>query len=388
MPAEMTSRERLLTTIRHEEPDRVPNSPRIWAWMIEYLGGMSWLDEIRMHEEFGVDILTDIHLGVPDYIYNPLAGDYRELPDVKVDMKIDGTPETRIEIERTVHTPAGNLHEIVLYARPGGFAGVSPTVERSEHMLKKPDDLAKLKYLLPDPAYARPLNVRERIKCLDGRGLVTVRPGWGVDHLMCDSMGVSNIMIALYDNREMVEAALELFHSYYLKLLRHCLEEGAEVIFDSWYNFSLSTGWPPQIWRELFKPRIKQNIDLIHEYGAIHHFYDDGNIMPILDDLGELGVDILATLCPPPVGDVDLAEVKRRIGDRVCIRGNVDLLYVIMKGTPETIREKVRETIEIAAPGGGFILSTSDSIREGTPYENVKAYFDAGREFGAYPIGR
>ena len=84
---------------------------------------------------------------------------------------------------------------------------------------------------------------------------------------------------------------------------------------------------------------------------------------------------------PPPVGDVDLAEVKRRIGDRVCLQGYTDLIYVLKLGTPALIDRTVREAIEIAGPAG-FILGTSDSIRDGTPLENVQAYFAAARRYG------
>jgi uroporphyrinogen decarboxylase len=93
-------------------------------------------------------------------------------------------------------------------------------------------------------------------------------------------------------------------------------------------------------------------------------------------------MDIIATLTPPPVGDVDLAEAKKRVGDKTCLKGNIDLIYVLLKGTPELVRKSVREAIDAAADGGGFILSTSDSIREGTPVENVRAYSEAAREYG------
>jgi len=91
---------------------------------------------------------------------------------------------------------------------------------------------------------------------------------------------------------------------------------------------------------------------------------------------------VLETLTPPPVGDVDLAEVKRRIGDRVCLKGYGDLLYVIKMGTPAAVENMVREAMEIAAVGSGFIFGTSDSIREGTPRENVRAYFESARKYG------
>jgi uroporphyrinogen decarboxylase len=57
---------------------------------------------------------------------------------------------------------------------------------------------------------------------------------------------------------------------------------------------------------------------------------------------------------------------------------------VIKMGTPEQIEQTVREAIEIAAPGGGFILGSSDSIREGTPLQNVRAYFAAALKYGRY----
>jgi uroporphyrinogen decarboxylase len=131
-------------------------------------------------------------------------------------------------------------------------------------------------------------------------------------------------------------------------------------------------------------PFIREHAALVHEYEGIYHIYDDGKMMQTLGDYVDAGADVVETLTPPPVGDVDLAEAKRLYGDRTCLKGYTDLLYVIKMGTPETIEQAVREAIEIAAPGGGFILGSSDSIREGTPVENVKAYFRAAHKHGDY----
>jgi uroporphyrinogen decarboxylase len=84
------------------------------------------------------------------------------------------------------------------------------------------------------------------------------------------------------------------------------------------------------------------------------------------------------------VGDLDLAEAKRTVGDRICLKGHVDLLYVVKMGTPELVDRTVREAMEIAKPGGGFILGSSDSFRDGTPLANIQAYFDAARKYGGY----
>ena len=86
----------------------------------------------------------------------------------------------------------------------------------------------------------------------------------------------------------------------------------------------------------------------------------------------------------PPAGDVDLKTVKARIGDRVCLKGNIDLLYVLKEGSSSQVEAAVRQAIQAAGPGGGYILATSDAVRDGTPVENVRAFCAAGRKYGNY----
>jgi uroporphyrinogen-III decarboxylase len=153
------------------------------------------------------------------------------------------------------------------------------------------------------------------------------------------------------------------------------------VVFGSWYYNSLSAGWSPAMYRELFLPQLRAQVALTHRYGALYDYYDDGKVRGIADMVAAAGVDCFETLTPPPVGDCDLAALKQSIGDRVCLKGYTDLLYVIKHGTPELVERTVREACETAGPTG-FILGTSDSIREGTPRENVETYFRAAREYG------
>ena len=80
----------------------------------------------------------------------------------------------------------------------------------------------------------------------------------------------------------------------------------------------------------------------------------------------------------------NLASAKKRIGAKVCLKGHIDQVNLICFGKPDQIREAVRQALEAGKPGGGFILGTSDSIRPESPLENIKAYFDTAREFGAY----
>ena len=155
------------------------------------------------------------------------------------------------------------------------------------------------------------------------------------------------------------------------------------MIVESWYNCSISAGWPPDVYREYFLPCVIEDAEIVHSYGAYFHFYDDGNIMPMLGDYKKINMDLMSTLCPPPMGDVNPVVVKDVLGSVSALTGFVDL-STIKFGKPDEIIEQVKYAIEILGKDGGYILGTSDSIRDGSPYENVKAFFDAGKKYGNY----
>jgi uroporphyrinogen decarboxylase len=83
---------------------------------------------------------------------------------------------------------------------------------------------------------------------------------------------------------------------------------------------------------------------------------------------------------------MDIGEVKAKYGDRLCILGNIDCTYLLPFGSEEEVAEAVKETIRVAAPGGGYIISSSNSIHPGCKPENYIAMVGAARDYGAYPI--
>ena len=83
---------------------------------------------------------------------------------------------------------------------------------------------------------------------------------------------------------------------------------------------------------------------------------------------------------------MDLRALKAEFGSRILLNGGIDSHHVLIKGTPDSVRNATHEVLEIMKPGGGYVAGAShDSILEETPVENVLAMFDAIREFGAYP---
>jgi uroporphyrinogen decarboxylase len=289
-----------------------------------------------------------------------------------------------VRVRRTVQTPAGSLSDETFLAPPGREYGVSPSPVKREHLLKEPNDLDKLCYLMPLPVQPNLHDYFEIERLIGDAGLVEMTLNPPLDHFLGDARGLPQLMIDYYEDRSFFDRMLAFFGEYSLALLKASLEEGVRTVFHTWYYASLSAGWSPAIFRECFVPIMRQHADLVHRYQGLYHVYDDGKMRSTLGDYVNAGADVLETLTPPPVGDVDLAEAKRLYGSQTCLKGYVDLLYVLKMGTVEDVVRTVQAALEVAMPGGGFILGTSDSIREGTPAENVRAYFETAHRYGRY----
>ena len=377
----MTSKRRLLTAMQGGEPDLVPNAPALGAWLTGRTGGAEWPDYVRLKREFDYDPLACVAPKLNDYLASA-TGPYTDLPEVTVELEQERHGGTTL-IHRVIHTPAGDLTSVLREADPGQVYGMTPDPYRVEYPMKTQEDFEKIQYLMPDPedpaAYA---HVQDVIRAAGEEALIEWLAPYSPDSCITNALGHNRAMMLWADDPAFFVGALHYFHDLHLKTIRMLCEAGAEVIMNGWFQGGLGAGWSPEMYREVIQPMVKADADLVHRYGRLYHVYDDGKCNAVLEDLAEAGVDCLGTLTPPPVGDVDLADAKRRVGKRVCLKGNIDLYHVLMRGTPELVRQKVREAIEAAASGGGYILSTSDSVREGTAIENLRAYFDAGREFG------
>ena len=156
------------------------------------------------------------------------------------------------------------------------------------------------------------------------------------------------------------------------------------AVYDSWFQAGPSVGWSPGTYRDVFLPLVEEAVRVTHELDAIYIHQDDGKQRDIMPLLVEAGVDVLAGLQPPEVGDVVLAEAKARFGDRVALMGGLDPVYTFDMGTPEGVREAVRQAIADAGAGGGYVLATGEAVSPDTPPECLHAAARAAREFGVY----
>ena len=382
--AQMTGRERILAAVKHEEPDRVPISPRISVWFNVEHPGAGLAEQLELLPD--MDFMHVIGDATPNYIIT-YPEEYA-LPEVKVDQRRYREDEYEV-VERTFRTPAGELSDRTKIPPSGREYGMSPNPMKTEHLVKRPDDLDALRYTLP-PVSTNFDYVHSARETIADRGVVMVCIRSALDHQAGDARDMQDLMVDYYDDRAFFDELIDIFHQRSLAQVKAALEgtvgadSSATFIFGSWYFNSLSAGWSPAMFEELFVPQIREHVELTHSYGAYYDYYDDGKLAGTMEMIADTGIDVLETCTPPPVGDFDLAEAKQKIGGKTTIKGYVDLLYVVKHGTPELVEETVREAMEIAKPGGGFIIGSSDSFREGTPRENIEAYFAACTEYGAY----
>ena len=376
----MTPRQRLLAAYQHKPVDRVPCSPRVWAWMVEYYGDGSLATLLRMAEEFGFD--PHVAVAAFSHVTGLTTSVSFVLPDVEATTE-EGEQHGLRAVRRIFKTPEGTLTDVTCLPTPGDRTfGISPNPLRTEYMVKDKSDLKALRYLITDKTKVSFESYVAAERSFGERGLVELNIMSQMCHRAGDAMAMEDLMVAFYDDRAFFDELIGLFQEEMMAEVDHAIRAGVRHFFANWYYNSMSVGWSPRIWRDVFAPQLKEMCDHVHAVQGTVNIYDDGKFMPVAEMIADTGVDVLQTLTPPPVGDCDLAELKRRIGDRVCLMGYVDLLYVVQRGTPDLIEQTVREAIETAGPTG-FVLGSSDSFRDGTPAENIRAYFSAARTYGS-----
>jgi uroporphyrinogen decarboxylase len=141
------------------------------------------------------------------------------------------------------------------------------------------------------------------------------------------------------------------------------------------------------MYRELIKPYHCELVSAIKQRTRARILYhSDGNIYPLLNDLIEIGIDVLNPVHVAARDMGDTARLKREFGNRLSFCGAIDTQQVLPHGTTDDVRREVRRRIKDLAPGGGYILASVHCIQPDVPPENVCALFEEAFTAGRYPI--
>jgi len=191
---------------------------------------------------------------------------------------------------------------------------------------------------------------------------------------MLRSMG--NLLRDQYRNRDQFVRLRDRILRFDMGVLEEWLRIGVDGVFfsDDW---GTQDGLliNPTVWRELYKPCYEKLFGMVHEGGAHVWLHSCGDIMEIIPDLIDIGLDVLN---PIQSRAMDVDELGRRFGGELCFFGGLDVQMTVPHGRPEDIDREVQHLVQVFGRyNGGYIGGTSHTILPDAPVENIKAVFEA-----------
>jgi uroporphyrinogen decarboxylase len=198
-------------------------------------------------------------------------------------------------------------------------------------------------------------------------------------------MGMEAFCIAVAEGSDLVTRLLQRVGETQLKVVENLLQfdcVGAICMPDDLaYTSGLIVS--PRILRKYVFPWNKQIGDRVHSKGLPYVYHSDGRIYDVLGDLVACGFDAVHP-CEP--SSIDIVELKREYGDRLCLCGNINLDSTLTLGSPADVEAEVKTRICALGPGGGYCCGSSNSVPEYVPYPNYIAMIESVKRFGRYPI--
>jgi uroporphyrinogen decarboxylase len=361
----MTSKERVLTAINHEEPDKVPLdswlAPEVADELVKLLGVNTASDPFALAKRLGNDFL---------YRAVGFCEGFSTIYDES--KKIDD-----------------NLYQddfgIKWSFRRQAYGGYCEMVEHPLADQKNYDH-----FVWPDPLEVSKIGLEENRSLIerDGKeyaiiGAVACSMLEGAWYLR----GLENLLMDLAGNLDFVNELLDHTMDHSLVLSRELVKMGVDIL---WWgdDIGVESGpiMQPELFRRILVPRYQR---VFEELRGINKnikiaFHTDGQIEWALDDLVGAGVDIINPLQPDAN---DVAAIARRYGNDLTVWGNVDTRTIMSKGSAIDVVEEVKRVISLLSPGGGHLLSSNHTIQS-TPraVENTIAFYWAAHSFRDYPI--
>jgi uroporphyrinogen decarboxylase len=188
--------------------------------------------------------------------------------------------------------------------------------------------------------------------------------------------GYEQMLIDVVADPDLADRILEIPYRYHLAAAQKLVELGVDMV---WIGDDIGTQramlMAPATWRKLLKPRVANFIATLKAINPAVKvaYHSDGDIFPIVPDLVEIGLDVLNPIQP---ACMDPAEVKRRFGRQLCFWGSIDEQHTLPFGTPETVRREVLTRLQTIGQGGGLILGPTHHVQLDTPMDNFWAMVD------------
>lgn len=353
--ASYTPKERVLTAVSHVQPDRPPiviwTTPEIDAALREYFGARDYIEEFEV----------DLRLVSPVLLKQPHAD-----PKHGIDRRdIFGTGYKNV---------ANNTGGVYSEACDLVLARIRTMENVNAHPWPSPDDWdysgisAQIEQVKDYAVVLGSASVPDIINSV-GRGR-------GMEQVLIDIATEDEVGTAIIDHRV----------DFYYELCRRGLESGQGRIDILHLGEDLGTQKGPTVspamFDSFFRPRIQRFIDLAHSYGAKAMLHSCGSTRLLQPRLIEMGLDILDSVQPEPVG-MDPEGLKNDFGDKLTYCGMLSTQHTLPHGTLEQCRAEARHRINAIGRNGGYFFAPAHCIQPDTPLENVLAVYEeaTGKRF-------
>lgn len=364
----MNSRERVMTAIRREQPDRIP---------IDYWANADVTDRLMQHfqvpdkesllQALGVDLryvmgpsFVGLQLKKHD---NGLVEDHWGV--IRKPMTIDG-------VDRTGRAWSWTYQHV--HSSPLQSATTAKEIEAYPNW--------------PTADLWTYDDVKAECEAAGRTGCAVINGGDRLDRTAQFKpamylRGTEQFLSDLVLEPAIAECILEHIANYYLTYNERVFQaaQGTIDVFFMGDDMGTQTGlWvSPKMYRRYFKERFRKYNELAHKYGMKTMYHSCGNVTALIPDFIECGLDVLQSLQPAAM---DIERVKREYGKDLAFQGGVDIQQVMPKGTPEEVSEHVAQRARILGQGGGYIFGTAHNLLPDVPTENAVALFRAYREYG------
>ena len=194
-------------------------------------------------------------------------------------------------------------------------------------------------------------------------------------------------MIWYYTEREKLLKLMQKHVEFNVELAKACFQYGGDVVWiGDDFASNMGTFINPKDMKDFYFPLLKWQVtELKKVLNVPVVLHSDGDLSDVMDLIIDTGVDAVMAL--QPFCGMDILKLKKEYGDRITLWGNINISELLIFGTPAEVEEVVKETIGIAAPGGRYILSTSNSPAiPDIPTENLLAMYRSAEKYGNYPI--
>jgi uroporphyrinogen decarboxylase len=384
---QLTSRERLLAALAHQEPDRVPldlGSTQVSGIHVIAYHNLRKALGLPPAEPQICDVIQGLALPDDDVIER-LGVDVRGL--FPLNSHNWSVAEREDGEYWSYHDEWGITHR---KPRPDGLYYSLWKAPLDQPELTVRDIDCHPWPQLDDPQRITGLRQQAKTYRAAGYAVVLKDPFAGIFEMAQRIVGMENLLVMMGLSKVLVAALFDKLVELKLSFWEMALPQLADLVdvisqADD-YGTQVSQIISPRMFREQLKPRWKTIFERLRILApnARRFFHSCGNVRPLLPDYIELGVEILNPVHVRAAG-MEPAALKRDFGDALTFwGGGVDTQGVLPNGTPQEVKDDVRRNIEALAPGGGFVFNTVHNIQADVPAENLVAMYESLAEYGLY----